>query len=390
MSSTSRGEMVATYGQQGPRQGERLIEYNIFVSDGFGTPPAVASFVDSTAAPNQIDGFDDDDAYRRSRHYVLRRAGAAGKQDLLRESSLARQLMESPNRPATIRLIRRIRPDESLNRDPTQGGRQMPFVNVIPPNTKFFLESVVENREEKVQIVDTFGEWIAFFFGRRPEVYTYSGTLLNARNHDWANEFAENYDEYLRGSQAVRYRATIFLQYDSVLVQGFMMSSSLQRNAITDKGVPFSFSLLILNRSPLNPRNLMALRMARSGASDAEQQLFANMQQALDLLSGTPADQAEKRDQLDTFLLMREFFAGNYIPPAGVGTSFGATGTLQGQNAVAPGVRGGTTKEPEILNPYAPTYTSRLDIQQLNGIVGRDVARDRARSVVGSGPPLVA
>lgn len=387
MSSTSRDEMVATYDEAGPNQGERLVEYNIFVSDGFGSGPAAGSFSDSAAAPDQVAA---DDSYRRSRHYVLRQASSAsGNQDLLRESSLARQLMETADRPATIRLIRRIKPDESPNRDPTQGGRQLPFVNVIPPNTKFFLESVTENREEKVQVVDTFGEWTALFFGRRPEVYTYSGTLLNARNHDWANEFAENYDAFLRGSQAVRYRATIFLQYDSVLVQGYMLSSTFQRNAITDKGVPFSFSLLVVNRSPLNPRNLANLRTARSGATDAEQQLYANMQESLDLLSGTPADQAEKRDQMDTFLLMREFFAGNYIPPAGVGTSYEATGTLQGQNAAAPGVIGGTTQQSEVLNPYAPTYTSKLDVTQLNQIVGRDVTQDPTPSVVGSGPPVV-
>jgi hypothetical protein len=389
MASTSRAEMVATYAEQGPQTGERLVEYNIFLSDGFGSGPQLLSFFDSPAAPDQIDGFADDDAYRRSRHYILRKAATGGTQDLLRESSLARQLAETADRPATIRLVRRIRPDEAPNRDPTDGGRQVPWVHVIPPNTKFFLENVAENREEKVQIVDTFGEWTAFFFGRRPEVYTYSGTLLNARNHEWANEFAENYDYFLRGSQAVRYRATIFLQYDNVLVQGFMLSSSFQRNAASDKGVPFSFSLLVTNRSPLNPRNLLALRMARSGATDAEQQLYANMQQSLDLLSGTPGDQAQKRDELDTFLLVREFFAGNYLPPAGVGTSFQTTGTVEGQNAAGPGVRGGTALGSELLNPYTPSATSRLDTQQLNQIVGRDVTQDPTPSVVGAGPPVV-
>lgn len=388
MSSTSRDEMVATYGEAGPNQGERLVEYNIFLCDGFGSGPPAASFSESSAAPNQID---DDDSYRRSRHYVLRQASSAsGNQDLLRENSLARQLMEKANRPATIRLIRRIKPNEMLNRDPTQGGRQLPFVNVIPPNTKFFLESVTENREEKVQVIDSFGEWTALFFGGRPEVYTYSGTLLNARNHDWANEFSENYDNFLRGTQAVRYQATIFLQYDNMLVQGYMLNSTFQRNALTDKGVPFSFSLLVIARSPLNPRNLANLRTARSGSTDAEQQLYQNMQESLDLLSGSPADQADKRDQMDTFLLMREFFAGNYIPPAGVGTSFDATGTLQGQNAAAPGVIGGTTQQSDVLNPYAPTYTSRLDTNQLNQIVGRDVTQDATPSVVGAGPPVVA
>src|SRR5579859_375616 len=391
MASTSREEMVATYAERGPLQGERLVEYSIFLSDAFGSGPVIGSFFDSSAIPDQIDGFANDDAYRRSRHYVLRQQTKnASVNNLLRESSLARQLMEKPDQPATIRLIRRVRPEEAMGRDPTQGGRQLPWVNVIPPNTKFFLESVTENREEKVQIVDTFGEWIAFFFGRRPEVYTYSGTLLNAKNHDWKNEFQENYDNFLRGSQAVKYRATMFLQYDDVVVEGFMLNCQIQQNAISHNGVPFSFSLLVISRSPLNPRNLMALRFARSGLTDAEQQLFENLQQALDLLSGSPADQAEKRDQLDTFSLMREFFAGNYLPPAGVATSFDATGRLQGQNAAAPGVVGGTVNQPEVLNPYQPAYMSRLDAGQLNGILGRDVTQDPTPSLVGAGPPRVA
>jgi hypothetical protein len=309
---------------------------------------------------------------------------------MLRESSLARQLMEKPDQPATIRLIRRIRPDEALNRDPTQGGRQLPWVNVIPPNTKFFLENVVENREEKVQVVDTFGEWIAFFFGRRPEVYTYSGTLLNAKNHDWRNEFQENYEYFLRGSQAVKFRATMFLQYDDVIVEGLMLNCNIQQSAISHHGVPFSFNLLVINRSPLNPRNLLALRFARSGLSDAEQQLFENMQQALDLLSGSPADQALKRDQMDTFLLMREFFAGNYIPPAGVGTTFDATGRIQGPNATAPGVVGGTVKQVELASGFQPALMSRLDATELAGIVGRNGREVRIPVGVGAGPPRIA
>src|SRR5262249_839507 len=153
---------VATATERGPLAGERLVEYNIFLSDAFGSGPIIGSFFDSSAIPDQIDGFNNDDAYRRSRHYVLRRQSTTRDvRDLLRESSLARQLLEKPDQPATIRLIRRIRPDEALNRDPTQGGRQLPWLNIIPPNTKFLLEQVVENREEKVQIVDTFGEWIA-------------------------------------------------------------------------------------------------------------------------------------------------------------------------------------------------------------------------------------
>jgi hypothetical protein len=169
-----------------------------------------------------------------------------------------------------------------------------------------------------------------------------------------------------------------------------MLNCSIQQTAISPNGVPFSFNLLVINRSPLNPRNLLALRFARSGLSDADQQLFQNLQQALDLLSGSPSDQAAKRDQLDTFVLMREFFAGNYVPPAGVSTSFDATGQMQGQNATAPGVLGGTVQQTDVLNPYQPAFTSKLDSNQLSGILGRDVTQDATPSVVGTGPPRVA
>ena len=385
--------MIATSEERGPLAGERLIEYNIFLSDAFGSGPVDLSFFDDSAVPNQIDGFQNDDAYRASRHYALRQAAAANPSvnDSLRESSLARQLQDRRDQPATIRLIRRIRPNEAPGRDPTQGGRRLPWVDVIPPSTKFFLESVAENGEETVQITKPFGPWKAFFFPDwRPQVYTFSGTLLNAQNHAWVSEFVENYDYFLRGAQAVKYGATLFLQYADVMVEGYMLNYRLERNALTDKGVPFSFNVLVLNRSPLNPRNLLALRLARSGLSDAEQQLFQNMQSALDLLSGSAADQATKRDQLDTFLLMREFFAGNYVPPAGLGTSFGSSGTIEGQNQTAPGVIGGTAKQSDVLNPYEPTFTSRLDTGQLGGILGRDVTQDKTASLVGAGPPRVA
>lgn len=389
--STSRSEQVATYHGQGSLGGETTLDYNIFLTDAFGAGPLQLSFFVDDAVPKEIDGFVNDDAYRASRHYLLRQGSANPSQtDNLRESSLARQLQNKSDQPATIRLIRRIKPEEAARHDPTQGGRQLPWVNLIPPNTKFFLENVIENREEKVQVVDTFGEWIAFFFGRRPEVYSYSGMLLNAKNHNWKDEFQENYDNFLRGSKAVEFGATMFLQYDDVMVEGFMLNCNLQMNAALDKGVPFSFNLLVIARSPLNPRALMAARFARSGGSTAEQQLFQNMQQALKLLTGNAASDAAARDSLATFLLMREFFAGNYAPPAGTAVLYPYSGTLQGQNAMAPGVAGGLATQSSASAPFQAQSLGKLNAAQVTQLTGRDVSQDKTPSIVGFGPPLVA
>jgi len=372
MAGTSREEIIATYRERAPLRNETLIEYGIFLSDAFGSGPITQSFFDDSTVPANIDGFDNDDAYRASRHYALRKAEKSTPvRDQLRESSLARQLMEKKDQSATIRLIRRVRPGDSGGNDPSKNTSKTPWVHIIPPNTKFFLERVSENREEKVQITDTFGEWIAFFFGRRPEVYSYSGTLLNAKNHDWKNEFQENYENFLRGTQAVKHRATMFLQYDDVVVEGFMLNCNLQMNAIQDKAVPFSFNLLVINRSPLSPGNLLAMRFARTTLTASEQQLFKDMSAALDLTKTGNKSQQQQQDDQQTFLLMREFFAGNYIPPSGTAVNYANSGAITSQDSVPPGVNGGLVKTAPISERISFTGTNKLTLDQFGSVTGQ-------------------
>jgi hypothetical protein len=359
--ATSKEEQIALIEGRGPLGSERLVNYNIFLTDAFGDRTSI-EFWDSSAAPNEIDGFTNDDSYRRSR-YLLKKATAAqldsGGRGIsnLRENSLARQLAEKQDQPATIRLIRRRKPEELANLNPKE--MRVPWINLIPPNTKFFLEQVQENREEKVQVIDTFGEWVAFFFGRKPEVYSYAGTLLNAKNHDWKNEFQENYDHFLRGSQAVKNRATVILQYDDVLVEGYMLNSSISMAGTADKSVPFSFNMLVMNRSPMNARNMIGLRIQRSGRGLAEAQLFNTMQEMLDLTK------TGRADELETFLLMREYFAGNYFPSAGKASRREKTNNMESETSTPPGAVGGTNNnKPE----PAPVSTSTSDSVSTSGV----------------------
>lgn len=350
---TSREEMEAVLDGRGPLGGERLIEYNVFLTDAFSQRSGSIGFLDAPGPPDQIDGFDNDDSYRRSRHLSLTRsASTRASADNLRENSLARQLQEKADQPATIRLIRRRRPEELALLDPTEP--RVPWINLIPPNTKFFLEQVQENREEKVQVIDTFGEWIAFFFGRKPEVYNYGGTLLNAQNHNWKNEFQENYDHFLRGSQAAKNRATVVLQYDDVLVEGYMLNCSISMTGSSDKSVPFSFNLLVISRSPLDPRGIIGLRALRSLGSEAEQQLFNNLQEALDLT------QEGRVDDLETFLLLREYFSGHYVPGAGTSLHRPDTGNVESTSSVQPGRRGGLVNDRAGSVPFDNATTESL------------------------------
>ena len=352
--ATNREEMEAVEEGSGPLGNERLLRYNIFLTDAFTGKITHVEFFDAYGAPDQIDGIDNDDSYRRSRHLLnTTKDIAKANENMLRENSLARQLSTKSDRPSVIRLIRRRKKEELSALDPSEP--KVPWINLIPPNTKFFLEQVQENREEKVQVIDTFGEWIAFFFGKKPEVYSYSGTLLNAENHNWKNEFQENYDYFLRGTQAVKNRATVFMQYDDVMVEGYILNASINMSAAADKSVPFQFNMLVINRGPLDPRGILGLRLDRSANTDAEAELLENMTETLNLTK------TGRVDELETYLLMREYFSGHYVPGAGTSVHRENTNDLDATVSVPPGQKGGIVNE---QSESQPVNTSTSDAIQ--------------------------
>jgi hypothetical protein len=290
--------------------------YDFFLPDAFGNlrirETSILEFRfpgDPNIAPEFIDGFRNDDSYRASRHFgrnidALSRNPLGTLDKIRTENSLARTLDEKKDQPAVIRLLAR------------RGGaarRTDRLTSLIPPNTKFFLQNVVEPKEEKVQVIETFGEFIAYFFGRRPEFYTFSGTLLNARNHDWKNEWHINYDEFLRGTKAAERRAFVYIQYDDVVVEGFMLNCQTQMVSLDDKAVPFSFQMLVTNRQPVNRINLLRTREIRSGLSELERGLLRTLEDAADFArkSGLPEDTA-------MFAIIRDFVAIGRLAAAGI------------------------------------------------------------------------
>jgi len=346
--------MAAVLAGEGPAGAERLVKHSIFLTDAFTGQSAAVTFWETPGPPDTIDGFNNDDSYRRSRHLINNRVSSdLVNQDNLRENSLARQLQSKEDQPAIIRLIRRRKKEELAAKDPTEPS--VPWINLIPPNTKFFLEQVQENREEKVQVIDTFGEWIAFFFGRKPEVYSYAGTLLNSKNHDWKNEFQQNYDYFLRGSQAVKNRATVIMQYDDVIVEGYILNCSIQQTGIANHSVPFQFNMLVINRSPLDPRSMLGMRFARSGGSLLEAELFNDLQTTLDLTA------TGKIDDLETFLLVREYFSGWYVPGAGTSVHRINTNNFQAGVSVTPGQIGGISNDRPTSASFNDTTTQSIE-----------------------------
>jgi len=110
----------------------------------------------------------------------------------------------------------------------------------------FLLGQVNEQLSEKVQISEVISDnYVAFFFGQAPPVFTYSGYLLNTVQDDQRIGMAVAYQELLRGTQCARRGALLRLRYDSVIVSGSVLSMSQALNAENETAVPFSLQLLV-------------------------------------------------------------------------------------------------------------------------------------------------
>lgn len=121
----------------------------------------------------------------------------------------------------------------------------------ISAYSRFFLTSVAEAEQEKFQVVETFTNYYAFFFGKRPPFYRYTGIFLNDQNHQWNNDFKFFYENFFRGTKATELSGSCSMQYDGRLVSGLFIGLSMQQVADVDKGVPFSLDMLVFDHTPL-------------------------------------------------------------------------------------------------------------------------------------------
>jgi hypothetical protein len=112
-------------------------------------------------------------------------------------------------------------------------------------NHNFILTSVQDARQEKAQIIETFGDHYVFLYGQKPIVLQCSGFLMNTADFNWKNEFLHNYETYLRGTKAAENRTRVFLGWDDVLAQGWMMNVSVGYNAEMPYLCPVQFSILL-------------------------------------------------------------------------------------------------------------------------------------------------
>lgn len=91
--------------------------------------------------------------------------------------------------------------------------------------TNFILQNVAEQRMEKHQIVETFGDSYIFFFGESPRFLNCTAILVNTLDFNWRAEWWHNYENYLRGTKLVELGARCYMFWDDIVIEGYMLNS---------------------------------------------------------------------------------------------------------------------------------------------------------------------
>ncbi len=111
--------------------------------------------------------------------------------------------------------------------------------------SNFLLQKVHEERMEKAQILETFGEPYIFLFGERARIVSFQGILINTQDFNWEAEWWYNYDTYLRGTQAVQNDARVFIAYDETVVSGYIISASADKISGEPYLLNFQFQIFL-------------------------------------------------------------------------------------------------------------------------------------------------
>jgi hypothetical protein len=109
----------------------------------------------------------------------------------------------------------------------------------------YILQAISEQRTEKQQIIETFGDPFVYFFGERPRIVEVRGLLINTEDFNWKSQFWKNYDEFLRGTKLVQRNARAYLSWDTTIIEGYILQASASEAAEMPYSVPFTFSMLV-------------------------------------------------------------------------------------------------------------------------------------------------
>jgi hypothetical protein len=138
------------------------------------------------------------------------------------------------------------------------GGQDMPWLGPTPMSTSYsnyLLQALSFSSVEKVQVVPTFGDTYAFFFGDQPVQAQISGGLVHTPDFPWSEEMWENYRGMMRGTKLAEKGARLYLFYDGVLLEGYPIAYNPNQTADVPNFVPFGMTILVSGLEMLRPKD---------------------------------------------------------------------------------------------------------------------------------------
>lgn len=133
----------------------------------------------------------------------------------------------------------------TYQKSPSEGPEPADGIGRVADYADFILQKIDDQRMEKQQIVETFGEPFVYFFGERPRMVTFSGVLICSEDFNWRSQFWDNYDKMLRGTKLVQANARAYLSFDSIVIEGYPVSASAVDDSNSPAVVPFTMSMFL-------------------------------------------------------------------------------------------------------------------------------------------------
>jgi hypothetical protein len=177
--------------------------------------------------------------------------------------------------------------------------------------SNFIIQRIDESRQEKSQILETFGDSYIFFFGERPRLLNVSGLLMNTVDFNWRTEFWYNYENVLRGTKLVEQNARIYLFWDDLVVEGYMLQAAARDDADMPYHIPFNFTLFVTAHtylSTIGDENYPIVHAVKLAPGDVSQMDVRDLLTTHDVPSSSELKEKVKHNQayISTIEAVRE------------------------------------------------------------------------------------
>ena len=121
-----------------------------------------------------------------------------------------------------------------------------------PGYLDFILMGVSQSLSEKYQVTEVLEDnFVAFFFGQRAPMWTFSGALMDTYQDDWTMNMWRLYSEMGRGTRLAQRGLLMSIRYDSMIVTGGMLQLQWDLSASNELFTSFSFQFLVHHIAPI-------------------------------------------------------------------------------------------------------------------------------------------